>query len=403
MITPALIDALPAGKTLRDDLVTGLEVRSFPNGRKAYYLYFRTKLGKARHPKVGDCKIITLAQARQIAKDLLLVVANGGDPIGERNATKREPTVADLWQHYWQGRANRFKAGAEYKRMWDKIVGPALGHLRCRSVLFEDISALHNSLSATPYQANRVHEFVSAMFNYAERPLQWRDLGGNPARGVRAYPEKTRRRFATPEELGRIGEQLAASANSSPQQVAFLYLLLYSGARPAEIGKAKRGWLEALPDGAGALRLPDSKTGQRTVYLPPEAMAVVAALPKYDDGTICGIATPKKLWQGIRKRAGCPDLRLYPDLRRSFATTAFSNGESMDLVGDLLGHKVRQTTMRYARLMEGAAVAAVTTAGARMASLLGGQRVPNQADVGQHVPGEGQRHAGSTEREPVAA
>lgn len=388
-ITPTLIDSLPVNKTLRDDLVTGLEVRSFPNGRKAYYLYFRTKLGKARHPKIGDCKILTLAQARQIAKDMLLIVANGGDPIGERNGVKREPTVEDLFQHFWQGRAARLKGAAEYQRMWETIVKPAIGTLRCRSVLYEDMAALHSAFKGTPYQANRVNQMCSSMFNFAERPLQWRDLGSNPCRGIRRFPEQKRRRFATPAELGTIGEQLAASANSHPQQVAFLYLLLFTGARPAEIGKSKRKWLEPLADGAGALRLPDSKTGQRTVYVPPQAMAVIKGLPEYEDGSICGITSPKKLWLGIRKRAGCPDLRLYPDLRRSFASSAFANGESIDMVGALLGHASRQTTLVYARLVEDAAVAAVTTAGNRMATLLGGQ---NKPDVGASVADEGDGH-----------
>lgn len=379
-ITPALIDSLPVNKTLRDDLVTGLEVRSFPNGRKAYYLYFRTKLGKARHPKIGDCKILTLAQARQIAKAMLLIVANGGDPIGERNGVKREPTVEDLFQHFWQGRAARLKGAAEYQRMWETIVKPAIGTLRCRSVLYEDMAALHSAFKGTPYQANRVNQMCSSMFNFAERPLQWRDLGSNPCRGIRRFAEQKRRRFATPAELSKIGGQLAASANSHPQQVAFLYLLLFTGARPAEIGKSQRKWLDKLwledPDTkepilCGALRLPDSKTGQRTVYVPPQAMAVIEGLPEYEDGSICGITSPKKLWLRIRERAGCSDLRLYPDLRRSFASSAFANGESIDMVGALLGHASRQTTLVYARLVEDAAVAAVTTAGNRMAALLG--------------------------------
>jgi integrase len=120
------------------------------------------------------------------------------------------------------------------------------------------------------------------------------------------------------------------------------------------------------------LRLPDSKTGQRDVYLPPQAVALIESLPPYRDGTITGIKSPRHLWRVIRKEAGCPDLRLYPDLRRSFATVGVAAGNTMDLMGGLLGHKNRQTTMVYARLMEDAAKEAASSTAAAMEKLLNG-------------------------------
>lgn len=391
MITPSAIESLPVNKTLRDDLVTGLEVRSFPNGRKAYYIYFRTKLGKARHPKIGDCKIMSLADARKIAKEMLVIVAAGGDPISDRNGVRREPTVTDLWDKYLAGRASKLKGRAELERQWEKIIKPAIGKLRCREVQFEHILKIHTDMADAPYHANRVKALLSTMFTFAEVPLRWRDRGTNPCQGVRRYPEKTRRRYATGDELSRIGAALGSYRDQYPQHVAFLYMLLYTGARPAEIGTAQRSWLEKLTDGAGALRLPDSKTGQRTVYVPPQAMALIDSLPTYPDGTICGIASPVGIWRAVRRKAGCPDMRMYPDLRRTFASSAFANGESIDLVGGLLGHANRQTTLRYARLMEDAAVASVSSAGARMAALLGGGN--DKPDVRPGVADEGNGHA----------
>jgi integrase len=167
--------------------------------------------------------------------------------------------------------------------------------------------------------------------------------------------------------LAQIGKLLDQHAVAFPQSVAFIYLLLYSGARPAEIGQCQRAWLDG-----NVLRLPDSKTGQRDVYLPPQAMAVIGSLPPYRDGTITGIKSPRALWRLVRAAAGCPDLRLYPDLRRSFATVGVAAGNSMDLMGGLLGHKNRQTTMIYARLMEDAAQDAAASTATAMEKLLNG-------------------------------
>lgn len=366
-MTPSEIKTLTAGQTLRDDNVIGLEARAFPSGRKAFYLYYRTKLGKARHPKIGDCGIMSLAEARAEAKKLLLAVATGGDPVAERNNEKREPTVKDLWTKYRELHGNRKKSAREDQRLYLRLIAPRLQDHRVSAVCHTDALRLHSDLRATPYQANRAIALLSKLFSFSERPLEWRDVHSNPCIGIERYPELKRRRHAKPAELAVIGERLQHYASRFPQSVAFIYLLLYSGARPAEIGGAQRGWL----DGA-VLRLPDSKTGQREVYLPPQAVSIIESLPPYKDGTITGIKSPRALWRIIRREAGCPDLRLYPDLRRSFASVGVAAGNSIDLIGGLLGHKNRQTTLVYARLMEDAAKDTAASTAAAMEKLLNG-------------------------------
>lgn len=366
-MTPQQIKAMAPGGTLRDDVVTGLEVRSFPSGRKVFYLYYRTKLGRARHPKVGDCAIMSLADARASARRTLLAVANGGDPVGDRNTEKREPQFGDLWTRYRGSQGDRKKSAREDERLYLRILSPRLGSRSVRSLCHDDAVRLHRALERTPYQANRAIALLSKLCSFAERPLQWRNLASNPCRGVERYPELKRRRFAKPAELAAIGKLLQQHTDAHPQSVAFIYLLLYSGARPAEIGNAQRAWLDG-----NVLRLPDSKTGQRDVYLPPQAVDLIERLPRYKDGTITGIKLPRRLWRIIRKEAGCSDLRLYPDLRRSFATVGVAAGNTMDLMGGLLGHKNRQTTMVYARLMEDAAASAASATADAMEKLLHG-------------------------------
>jgi integrase len=51
----------------------------------------------------------------------------------------------------------------------------------------------------------------------------------------------------------------------------------------------------------------------------------------------------------IRTKAGLPNLRIH-DLRHTFASIAASGGESLMIIGRLLGHTQVQTTERYAHL-----------------------------------------------------
>jgi integrase len=56
-------------------------------------------------------------------------------------------------------------------------------------------------------------------------------------------------------------------------------------------------------------------------------------------------------WRTIRRLAGLPDgTRLY-DLRHTFASVAAEQGESLPMIGALLGHTQYATTKRYIHLL----------------------------------------------------
>ena len=57
-------------------------------------------------------------------------------------------------------------------------------------------------------------------------------------------------------------------------------------------------------------------------------------------------------WGVVRKKAGLEDVRIH-DLRHSYASRALSLGESLPMIGKLLGHRKVQTTARYAHLAAG--------------------------------------------------
>ena len=54
-------------------------------------------------------------------------------------------------------------------------------------------------------------------------------------------------------------------------------------------------------------------------------------------------------WDRVRAEADLADVRLH-DLRHSFASRALALGESLSMIGKLLGHNKIETTSRYAHL-----------------------------------------------------
>jgi integrase len=119
------------------------------------------------------------------------------------------------------------------------------------------------------------------------------------------------------------------------------------------------------------LRLPDSKSGAKTVHLNAPALTVLAAIEGIE-GSLWVIAGAKagthlvnleKPWRRIRAKADIPDVRLH-DLRHSFASVAVGLGEGLPMIGKLLGHTQTQKTARYAHLAADPVKAATEHVGA---------------------------------------
>ncbi len=83
----------------------------------------------------------------------------------------------------------------------------------------------------------------------------------------------------------------------------------------------------------------------------------------------------QKAWEHLRDRAGLSDVRVH-DLRHSFASVAVAGGDSLYLVGKVLGHRQARTTEAYAHLQDDPVRAvADRTASAISAAMNGGGKV----------------------------
>ena len=243
-----------------------------------------------------------------------------------------------------------------YRYYVKAYINPRIGTLKVSEITRPDIARLHHDLRFAPVQANRCLQFLSKAFNLAE---VWglRPDGSNPCRHVKKYKEKKRERYLSPAELGRLGKilrQCEQEGIESRSAINALRLLIFTGCRLSEIMTLR--W-EFVDFEGGALHLPDTKTGAKTVHLGAPALEALAGIERLDGNpwVITGKLPCSHLtdlqppWQRIRKRAGIADVRVH-DLRHSFASVAVAAGQGLPMIGKMLGHSQVQTTARYAHL-----------------------------------------------------
>jgi len=384
-LTTRLVQQLSAegDQFVWDDQVPGFGVRCRA-GQKSYVLQYRVMGGRGarqRRVTLGRVGALPLDDARVLSQEYLRGVRYGQDPAGARQALRQAPSVQDLAERYLSEHADLKKKprSAEMDHVnLRRHVLPVLGTARVGTLTRADVARLHHGMRGTPGAANRVLALLSKMCALAE---QWglRDPGTNPVKGIERYRESRRERHLSPVELGRLGEVLRRvelERTESPSTVVLVRLLLLTGARLGEV--LGLCW-ESIDWQAGSVRLDDSKTGPKTLYLSDPAKAVLAGMPRQEGNPWClpgrvhgrPLVNPQKPWRRIRTQAGLDDVRLH-DLRHTYAAVAARGGLSLPMIGALLGHSEPQTTQRYAHLVGNPVQAAAEQVGEAVKAALGG-------------------------------
>lgn len=248
------------------------------------------------------------------------------------------------------------KTVAEYVRLAQAIVLPVLGGRSIQSITLDDAEKMHLFV-AGDVQANRALALLSALLGYA---VQRQLLTHNPCSGVRRNKEKAKEFFYSKEQTRAL---LAAADASDDVRHKYIAIELLTGCRPGELLHAGPSWRHGA-----VLKTPDGKTGSRPIYLPPAAIAILdrlPAIPGDPDRYFPRAMSLRRAWERLCTTAGVPKARLY-DLRHTFASQALGAQQSLGIVGQLLGHRKAQTTLRYAHLAPDVAHEAVAAAAARM-------------------------------------
>lgn len=375
-ITKRSVDAVTPGTTdlyLWDSDLRGFGLKVTPAGSRIYLVQYRAG-GRTRRVTIARHGVVTPDEARRSARRLLGEVAAGGDPAEGIAATKRDVTVKELCAIYLdEGCATKKPStmATDRGRITRHIV-PLIGRKRVSTVTRRDIERFMADIVAGKTAADvktgkhgraivrggrgtatRTMGLLGAIFQFA---VDGDLLEDNPVRGVKRYEDRSGARFLSPRELAALGRTLvdAEADGENPGAIAAIRLLALTGCRKTELLSLK--WAHVDFE-YGFLRLPDSKTGAKVVALGAAALEVLAGLPRIEgadfvfpaargEGHYVGLP---KVWCRVRERAGLDDVRLH-DLRHSFAAVGANGGQSMLVIGELLGHRDKTTTARYAHL-----------------------------------------------------
>lgn len=364
----------PEGKSkidYYDTQIVGLILEVRAGGGKTYSLRYRDAHGRQRQYKIGNVPDITLDRAKKEAQRIRSRVTVGENPAEERHVTRRIPTVAELADRYLTHVRTYKRSHAIDERYLRNHVVPKYGKMHLDELHQNDVvDWLRSKVAAGYAQAtvNRWQVILCHMYKLAKR---WGIPGSekNPLEGVKQVPcNNAIERFLTPEETQRL--QQALEVNPNRQLKHIVALLLMTGCRKRELLDAK--WDEFSIE-RRSWRIPMSKSGKaRHVPLSDAALAVLEQLPRWDRCPFV-VPNPKTMkpytsvfnaWDRARRAAGLPDVRMH-DLRHSAASNMVNAGQSLYVVGTVLGHANVITTKRYAHLSAESLLAAVN-AGAQV-------------------------------------
>jgi len=286
-LTDKKLKSLTAGKQRTeywDASLSCFGVRVTPKGEKSFCVMYRID-GKLRRFSLGRYPQISLASARELARDAFEDVRRGKDPAQEKKAEEIETsrdrleakTFSELAQMYLEEYAKlNKKAWQEDERLINRLLKPEFGTLNVKDITRPHVRAfLRGIASTTRVQANRAHACLRKMFNWAiEEEIV--DMEGNPASGISSPggKEKPKERNLSDDEIKAVWNEISADS-TAPKRA--LQLILLTGQRPGEVIGLR--WEEVnLKDALWTL--PSSRTKNESTNLVPLSNQAVWIIEK---------------------------------------------------------------------------------------------------------------------------
>ena len=282
--------------------VPGLHMQITPKGGRSWVL--RAKVGKLRRDiGLGGFPGVTLAQARDKAREARAKIESGIDPVEERKAMKaalvaaqrRGLTFDRAVERCLAAKLDAFK-NAKHRQQWENTLvtyaSPELGRMLVQDITTQDVlRALQPIWSEKTETAKRVRGRIAAVLSWAT--VSGHRTGDNPARWAGNLKEL----LPAPSKVATESNHPALQLDDAPRWFAALQARDGLGARALEFltltatrSQEVRGarWDEIDLDNAlwviPAARMKMGK--EHRIPLCKSAVALLEALPKLEDNPL---------------------------------------------------------------------------------------------------------------------
>src|SRR6266446_1686186 len=174
MLTAKNVTSLPAPergqKDYADEGLPGFSLRVSASGRRVYTLYYRVRDSvKKRRATLGSASQISLADARQRARELLRDISLGSDPLAFHEMDELAVLCRRFQVEFCSSPDRSASVRESWPRLIDRYILPAIGHvkptdksIRARIVEFTDAIAR----TGKGYMANRIFEITRRIWTW---------------------------------------------------------------------------------------------------------------------------------------------------------------------------------------------------------------------------------------------
>lgn len=282
--------------------VSGLMLQITPNGGRTWLLRVAVG-GRRREIGLGAFPDVTLAQARERAREAKDQIRRGIDPIEERKAARaalsaarhRGLTFAEATDKYLAAKLDAFK-NAKHRQQWlntlQTYAMPELGKMQVNEISVQDVLRVLEPIWQTKTEtASRLRGRIEAVLSWAT--VSGHRTGDNPAR----WGGNLKELLPAAAKIAKKSNQPAVQIDDAPRWFSALSEREGLGARALEFialtatrSKEVRGavWEEINFD-VGLWIIPAARMKmerEHRVPLTPKALTLLEALPRFEDNPL---------------------------------------------------------------------------------------------------------------------
>ncbi len=333
-------------------------VRVFPTGAKKYYLNYRNRHGQQRRMSLGDASKNSLANARKLAREKIVQVDAGEDPVKEKATRRKAETFSELCELYIERHAKPNKkprSVREDTRIINHDLLPNWANFKVQDITRRDIIGLIDSIQIdrnAPTQAKRTRALISKIFNFA---VQMDIIETSPVNNLPVISkDKPRTRVLDDKEIKLLFTWL----DNEPLHISSVYkLVLLTAQRPGEVSAME--WSE-IRDGKWKIPAKKAKNGkEHSIPLSSLVLDILHSMKAYNDkkkyakkelSSKFVFASPRsstghmqwfsKCNERINKESGIKKHFSLHDLRRTTATKLREIGTDKITIDKVLNHSV---------------------------------------------------------------